>query len=85
MPVRSLPMGDVLFMTHHTPFLPATLHATFYASSSEHPPGEHADLIIPVTTLADNSGDVASVPPAFSVRFHPVSLLKVWSLMKNAA
>ena len=48
-------------------YLLATLHATFYASSTKYPPGEHADLIIPVTTLANNSGDLASVPPSFSV------------------
>ncbi|GJE90903.1 peptide N-acetyl-beta-D-glucosaminyl asparaginase amidase A-domain-containing protein [Phanerochaete sordida] len=44
-----------------------TLHATFYQSSAKHPPGQHADLIIPVTTLAADSGDVASVPSAFSL------------------
>ncbi|KAI0093522.1 peptide-N4-(N-acetyl-beta-glucosaminyl)asparagine amidase A [Irpex rosettiformis] len=44
-----------------------TLHATFYASSERHPPATHADLIVPITTLADNSGDVASVPPVFSL------------------
>ncbi|KIP09483.1 hypothetical protein PHLGIDRAFT_126231 [Phlebiopsis gigantea 11061_1 CR5-6] len=44
-----------------------TLYATFYTSSPQHPPAQHADLIIPVTTLANNSGDVASVPPAFSL------------------
>ena len=57
----------------------ATLYATFYESSSLHPPGEHADLIIPVTTLEANSGDLASVPPAFSVLLHatygPLSML----------
>ncbi|EKM55501.1 uncharacterized protein PHACADRAFT_256164, partial [Phanerochaete carnosa HHB-10118-sp] len=44
-----------------------TLYATFYESSTQNPPGEHADLIIPVTTLEANSGDLASVPPAFSL------------------
>ncbi|KAI0341818.1 hypothetical protein BDW22DRAFT_280762 [Trametopsis cervina] len=44
-----------------------TLYATFYASSPQHPPAAQSDLIIPVTTLADNSGDVASVPPAFTL------------------
>ncbi|OCH93367.1 hypothetical protein OBBRIDRAFT_885512 [Obba rivulosa] len=43
------------------------LHATFYASSVNHPPASHADVIIPVTTLANNTGDDASVPPIFSL------------------
>ncbi|KIP09482.1 hypothetical protein PHLGIDRAFT_116276 [Phlebiopsis gigantea 11061_1 CR5-6] len=44
-----------------------TLHATFFASSAAHPPAPHADLIVPVTTLANNTGNDASVPPAFSL------------------
>ncbi|EMD38315.1 hypothetical protein CERSUDRAFT_48628 [Gelatoporia subvermispora B] len=43
------------------------LQATFYASSDAHPPAPHADVIIPVTTLANNTGNDASVPPAFSL------------------
>ncbi len=46
----------------------ATLYATFYASSAKHPPGLHADVIIPISTLANDTGDVISVPPTFSVR-----------------
>lgn len=45
----------------------ATLYATFYASSAKHPPGLHADVIIPISTLANDTGDVISVPPTFSV------------------
>lgn len=45
----------------------ATLSATFYASSDDHPSAPRADTVIPVTTLANNTGDDASVPPIFSV------------------
>ena len=45
----------------------ATLHATFFASSPRHPAAPRADVIIPVTTLANNTGNDASVPPTFSV------------------
>ncbi|KAI0093521.1 peptide N-acetyl-beta-D-glucosaminyl asparaginase amidase A-domain-containing protein [Irpex rosettiformis] len=44
-----------------------TLHATFFASSPAHPPAPRADVIIPVTTLLNTTGDEASVPPAFSL------------------
>ncbi|KAI0339470.1 hypothetical protein BDW22DRAFT_598444 [Trametopsis cervina] len=44
-----------------------TLDATFFASSVVHPPAPRADVIIPVTTLLNNTGDEASVPPAFSL------------------
>ncbi|VDB82939.1 unnamed protein product [Peniophora sp. CBMAI 1063] len=44
-----------------------TLDATFFASSAEHPPAPQADLIIPITTLANNTGNDASVPPDFSL------------------
>jgi len=43
-----------------------TVHATFYASSNIHPPVKKADLIIPLSTLANNTGNQASVPPSFS-------------------
>ncbi|KAH8106837.1 peptide N-acetyl-beta-D-glucosaminyl asparaginase amidase A-domain-containing protein [Cristinia sonorae] len=43
------------------------LHATFFESSARHPPAPHADLIIPVSTLANDTGNDASVPPAFSL------------------
>jgi len=45
----------------------ATLTATFYASSDEYPSAPRANTIIPVTTLANNTGDEASVPPIFSL------------------
>ncbi|TFY62752.1 hypothetical protein EVJ58_g3662 [Rhodofomes roseus] len=45
----------------------STLTATFYASSDEHPAAPRANTIIPVTTLANNTGDDASVPPVFSL------------------
>ena len=54
--------------------LTATVFATFYASSAKHLPAAHADVIVPISTLADNSGDLISVPPAFSVSFSSLSL-----------
>lgn len=48
--------------------LQATVHATFYASSPRvHPAAKKADLIIPLSTFANNTGNDASVPPGFSV------------------
>ncbi|KAH9945923.1 peptide N-acetyl-beta-D-glucosaminyl asparaginase amidase A-domain-containing protein [Epithele typhae] len=44
-----------------------TLDATFFASDAAHPPAPKADLIIPVSTLANNTGNDASVPPQFSL------------------
>ncbi|KAJ7905495.1 peptide N-acetyl-beta-D-glucosaminyl asparaginase amidase A-domain-containing protein [Mycena olivaceomarginata] len=44
-----------------------TLHATFYASSPEHPPAKQANTIIPLSTLANDTGNDASVPPSFSI------------------
>ncbi|KAI8989648.1 peptide N-acetyl-beta-D-glucosaminyl asparaginase amidase A-domain-containing protein [Trametes punicea] len=44
-----------------------TLHATFFASSERHPPAPKANAIIPVSTLANDTGNEASVPPAFSL------------------
>ncbi|KAH9901591.1 peptide N-acetyl-beta-D-glucosaminyl asparaginase amidase A-domain-containing protein [Cubamyces lactineus] len=44
-----------------------TLHATFFASSDRHPPAPKANAIIPVTTLANDTGNEASVPPVFSL------------------
>ncbi|KAH0583869.1 hypothetical protein H2248_009465 [Termitomyces sp. 'cryptogamus'] len=45
----------------------ATLHATYFASSSVHPPAMRSDLIIPLSTLANDTGNDASVPPGFSL------------------
>lgn len=44
-----------------------TLEATFFASSSQYPPAPRADLIVPLTTLANDTGNDASVPPGFSL------------------
>ncbi|KAI0362365.1 hypothetical protein OH77DRAFT_1441853 [Trametes cingulata] len=44
-----------------------TLHATFFASSDRHRPAPKANAIIPVTTLANDTGNEASVPPVFSL------------------
>ncbi|KZV71667.1 hypothetical protein PENSPDRAFT_684442 [Peniophora sp. CONT] len=44
-----------------------TVDATFFASSAAHPAAPQADLIIPITTLANNTGNDASVPPDFSL------------------
>ncbi|KAH9061965.1 peptide N-acetyl-beta-D-glucosaminyl asparaginase amidase A-domain-containing protein [Lactarius vividus] len=44
-----------------------TLEATIFSGSSLFPPAQRADLIIPLTTLANNTGDEASVPSGFSI------------------
>ncbi|TFY80830.1 hypothetical protein EWM64_g3177 [Hericium alpestre] len=44
-----------------------TLEATFFASSAAHPPAPRADLIVPISTLANDTGNDASVPPGFSL------------------
>ncbi|KAJ3744684.1 peptide-N4-(N-acetyl-beta-glucosaminyl)asparagine amidase A [Lentinula detonsa] len=41
--------------------------ATYYESSTDHPPAKKADMIIPLSTLSNTTGDDASVPPAFSL------------------
>ncbi|KAF9264679.1 hypothetical protein L218DRAFT_998188 [Marasmius fiardii PR-910] len=43
------------------------LHATFYASSANHPEAKKADAIFPLSTLAPDTGNDASVPPGFSI------------------
>jgi len=43
-----------------------TLHATFYTSSAKYPATKQANMIIPIATLANNTGAQASVPPQFS-------------------
>ncbi|KAI9432687.1 peptide N-acetyl-beta-D-glucosaminyl asparaginase amidase A-domain-containing protein [Lactarius indigo] len=42
-----------------------TLDATIFSGSSQFPPAQRADLIVPLTTLANNTGSEASVPPGF--------------------
>ncbi|KAH9008184.1 peptide N-acetyl-beta-D-glucosaminyl asparaginase amidase A-domain-containing protein [Lactarius deliciosus] len=44
-----------------------TLEVTIFSGSSRFPPAQRADLIVPLTTLANDTGDEASVPPGFSV------------------
>ncbi|KAF5326368.1 hypothetical protein D9611_000008 [Ephemerocybe angulata] len=43
------------------------LHATFYASSEENPPAKTSDLIVPLSTFKNDTGNHASVPPGFSL------------------
>ncbi|KAJ6463356.1 peptide N-acetyl-beta-D-glucosaminyl asparaginase amidase A-domain-containing protein [Mycena sanguinolenta] len=57
-----------------------TLHATFYASSKEHPPAKQANMIIPLSTLANNTGNDASVPPSFSINVTlPQNMVEVYA------
>ncbi|KAG6814345.1 hypothetical protein H0H92_010930 [Tricholoma furcatifolium] len=49
------------------PGLDAVLHATYYASSAQHPPAQKSDLIVPLSTFANDTGNDASVPPGFSL------------------
>ncbi|OJA19047.1 hypothetical protein AZE42_06312 [Rhizopogon vesiculosus] len=44
-----------------------TLYATFYASSVEYPTAGQSDMIVPISTMLNNTGNYASVPPAFSI------------------
>ncbi|KAL0071407.1 hypothetical protein AAF712_001264 [Marasmius tenuissimus] len=44
-----------------------TLHATYYASGPTAPPAKSADLILPLSTFANDTGNDASVPPSFSL------------------
>ncbi|KAK7467152.1 hypothetical protein VKT23_004211 [Stygiomarasmius scandens] len=57
---------DNLIQTGLDGIYSTTLHATYYASSPNHPPANKADLIIPISTLANDTGNDASVPPALS-------------------
>lgn len=43
------------------------VHATFYASTKEYPPAPTADLIIPIGSLASNSGAQVFSPPSLTV------------------
>ncbi|KAG1753494.1 peptide N-acetyl-beta-D-glucosaminyl asparaginase amidase A-domain-containing protein [Suillus lakei] len=44
-----------------------TLYATFYASSGEYPTAGQSNMIVPISTMRNNTGNEASVPPAFSL------------------
>ncbi|KAJ7046786.1 peptide N-acetyl-beta-D-glucosaminyl asparaginase amidase A-domain-containing protein [Mycena alexandri] len=57
-----------------------TLHATFYASSGQHPPAKQANTIIPLSTLSNTTGNDASVPPSFSINVTlPVNAVEVYA------
>ncbi|KAG6820360.1 hypothetical protein H0H93_001552 [Arthromyces matolae] len=57
-----------------------TVYVTYYASSEDNPPAKKADLIIPLSTLANNTGDEASVPPSFSTNITlPTNTVKVFA------
>ncbi|KAF9053698.1 hypothetical protein BDZ89DRAFT_1004690 [Hymenopellis radicata] len=56
------------------------LHATYYASTKEFPPAPKADLIVPLSTMANDTGNDASVPPAFSLNVTlPVNTVKIFA------
>ncbi|KAH0830569.1 peptide N-acetyl-beta-D-glucosaminyl asparaginase amidase A-domain-containing protein [Lanmaoa asiatica] len=44
-----------------------TLYATFYTASQEYPTAGQSNLIVPISTMLNNTADDASVPPAFSL------------------
>ena len=60
---------------------PALVHATFYASTKKYPPAPTADLIIPIGSLANNSGAQVFVPPSLTVNF--LFLCNRFSLLKT--
>jgi len=45
----------------------ALVHATFYASTKEYPPAPTGDLIIPIGSLANESGAQVFFPPLLTV------------------
>ncbi|ESK96977.1 peptide-n4-(n-acetyl-beta-glucosaminyl)asparagine amidase a [Moniliophthora roreri MCA 2997] len=56
------------------------LHATYYASSPAVPPAKKSDLILPISTMANDTGNDASVPPAFSVNIIlPRNTVKIYA------
>ncbi|KAF5365715.1 hypothetical protein D9758_003342 [Tetrapyrgos nigripes] len=57
---------DNLIQTGLDGIYSTTLYATYYESSSVHPPASKADLIVPISTLANDTGNDASVPPSLS-------------------
>ncbi|KAJ7940635.1 peptide N-acetyl-beta-D-glucosaminyl asparaginase amidase A-domain-containing protein [Mycena leptocephala] len=58
---------DNIVQTGLTGVYSTTVHATFYASSKQHPPAKKANTIIPLSTLSNTTGNDASVPPSFSI------------------
>ena len=63
---KCVPFGLDVFTGPKTT-IPATLHATYYASGPTAPPAKRADLLLPLSTFANDTGNDASVPPSFSV------------------
>ncbi|KXN89258.1 Peptide-N4-(N-acetyl-beta-glucosaminyl)asparagine amidase A [Leucoagaricus sp. SymC.cos] len=59
------------------------LHATYYASSPRHPAAKQSDLIVPLSTLQNDTGNEASVPPGFSVSFTSESRSCQYSLISD--
>ncbi|ESK96973.1 peptide-n4-(n-acetyl-beta-glucosaminyl)asparagine amidase a [Moniliophthora roreri MCA 2997] len=56
------------------------LHATFYGSSSTAPVAKQADAIFPLSTLANDTGNDASVPPGFSLNLTlPQNAIEVYA------
>ena len=45
----------------------AVLSATYYEATDLYPPAPRADHIIPLSTMRNDTGNDASVPPGFSV------------------
>ncbi|KAH7889693.1 peptide N-acetyl-beta-D-glucosaminyl asparaginase amidase A-domain-containing protein [Phlebopus sp. FC_14] len=44
-----------------------TLYATFYAAAAQYPTAGQSTLIVPISTMLNNTGNEASVPPMFSM------------------
>ena len=63
----STKFSTLLQLDNYVPLTEAVVHATYYASSTQNSPAQKVDLIIPLSTFANNTGDQASVPPGFSV------------------
>jgi len=57
---------DNIIQTGLTGVYSTTVHATFYASSNQHPAAKKANTIIPLSTVS-NTSVTTSVPPSFSI------------------
>ncbi|KAH9167303.1 peptide N-acetyl-beta-D-glucosaminyl asparaginase amidase A-domain-containing protein [Lactarius sanguifluus] len=66
-PSSSAPNSGAGVCVHLRRLSAVTLEVTIFSGSSRFPPAQRADLIVPLTTLANDTGDEASVPPGFSV------------------
>ncbi|KAG2349899.1 hypothetical protein BDR05DRAFT_979958 [Suillus weaverae] len=58
---------DNIVTSTYTGLYATTLYATFYASSEEYPTAGQSNMIVPISTMRNNTGNEASVPPAFSL------------------